>query len=84
MSDLSDVAKNIAAEMRQTNILAERTTQLAERTTQVAENTAKAIEEKNRLSQQAQLIALAQYLGRNEILETILQSIAPAPSSSSG
>jgi hypothetical protein len=84
MSDLSDVAKNIAAEMHQTNILAERTTQLAERTTQVAENTAKAIEEKNRLSQQAQLIALAQHLGRNEILETILQSIAPAPSSSSG
>ena len=57
MVDISNVAKSIAAEMKETNRLAQEAANLAK---------------------QSQLIAVAQHLGKNDILETILASFSSA------
>jgi hypothetical protein len=64
MIDIADVTKNIATEMKETNRL--------------SQETIDAVKEKNRLAKQSQLIALAQHLGKNEILEDLLASLGPA------
>ena len=73
MADISDVAKNIAAEMKETN-------RLAQESTDALKEKNRLVDEKNRLARQAQLIAVAQHLGKHEILENLLASF----SSSSG
>ena len=60
--DMSTVAITIADEMKETNRL--------------AQQTAHEMKEKNRLAKQSQLISLAQHLGKQEILEGILASLA--------
>ena len=61
ITDMGDVAKSIASEMKETNRLALET---------------------NKLAKQAQLIAIAQALGRQEILEDLLQKSYFGPSAS--
>jgi hypothetical protein len=60
--DMSNVAITIADEMKETNRL--------------AKETANEMKEKNRLAKQSQLITLAQHLGKHDILEGILASLA--------
>ena len=61
ITDMGDVAKSIASEMKETNRRALET---------------------NELAKQAQLIAIAQALGRQEILEDLLQKSYSGPSAS--
>ena len=69
ITDMSEVAKTIAAEMKETN-------RLAQESTKSAQDSAEALKEQNRLAKQAQYIGLAQHLGKNEILEQILATFA--------
>ena len=62
IAEMSSVAITIATEMKETNRL--------------AQETAKEMKEKNRLAKQSQLITLAQHLGKQELLEDILASLA--------
>ena len=62
IAEMSSVAITIADEMKETNRL--------------AQETAKEMKEKNRLAKQSQLITLAQHLGKQELLEDILASLA--------
>ena len=64
IADISCVAMTIADEMKETNRL--------------AQEQANELKEKNRLAKQSQLIALAQHLGKQEILEQMLASLASA------
>jgi hypothetical protein len=71
MTDMSGVAKSMAAEMKETNRLALESTEALKKKNELSE-------EKNRLAKQSQLIAIAQALGRPEILEEMLQSFSSA------
>jgi hypothetical protein len=71
MTDMSEVAKSMAAEMKETNRLALESTEALKKKNELSE-------EKNRLAKQSQLIAIAQALGRPEILEEMLQSFSSA------
>jgi tRNA uridine 5-carbamoylmethylation protein Kti12 len=71
ITDMSEVAKTIAAEMKETN-------RLAQESTKSAQDSAEALKEQNRLAKQAQYIGLAQHLGKNEILEQILATFSSA------
>ena len=71
MTDMSGVAKSMAVEMKETNRLALESTEALKKKNELSE-------EKNRLAKQSQLIAIAQALGRPEILEEMLQSFSSA------
>jgi hypothetical protein len=71
MTDMSGVAKSMAAEMKETNRLALESTEALKKKNELSE-------EKNCLAKQSQLIAIAQALGRPEILEEMLQSFSSA------
>lgn len=58
IDSISNTAKQIAAEMKETNRLAQESTN--------------EMKEKNRLTKQAQLISLAQHLGKTDILQKML------------
>jgi hypothetical protein len=76
LTDMGDVAKSIASEMKETN-------RLALESTQALKDKNRLSEEKNKLAKQSQLIAIAQALGRQEILEDLLlQSYPGGPSAS--
>lgn len=75
MTDMSGVAKSMAAEMKETNCLALESTEALKKKNELSK-------EKNRLAKQSQLIAIAQALGRPEILEEMLQSFSSASGSS--
>jgi hypothetical protein len=76
ISDISNVAENIPTEMHETNRIAQDSTNALVEKIQVANVTANAMIEQNRLARQSQLIAVAQHLGKQDILETILQSFS--------
>ena len=69
MADISDVAKNIAAEMKETK-------RLAQESMDALKEKNRLVDEKNRLAWQAQLIAVAQHLGKHKILEDLLASFS--------
>jgi K+/H+ antiporter YhaU regulatory subunit KhtT len=71
ITDMSDVAKTIAEAMNETNWL-------AQESAKSAQDSAAALIEQNRLAKQAQLIGLAQHLGKNDLLEQILASFSSA------
>ena len=75
LTDIGDVAKSIATEMKATNLLALEATQAMKDKNRLSE-------EKNRLAKQSQLIAIAQALGRQEILEDLLLQSHSGPSAS--
>jgi FtsZ-binding cell division protein ZapB len=62
IADISSVAMTIADEMKETNRL--------------AQEQANEMKEKNRLAKQSQIIALAQHLGKQEILEQMLATLS--------
>jgi hypothetical protein len=62
IADMSSVALNIADQLKETNRL--------------AQEQANELKEKNRLAKQSQLIALAQHLGKQDILEQMLASLS--------
>ena len=64
IANISSVATTIADEMKETNRL--------------AQEQAKEMKEKNRLAKQSQIIALAQHLGKQEILEQMLGTLSSA------
>ena len=84
ISDISNVAKNIATEMHETNRIAQDNTNALIEKIRVANVTANAMIEQNRLARQSQLIAVAQHLGKQDILETILQSFSSSDDSRPG
>ena len=71
ITDMSDVAKTIAEAMNETN-------RLAKESAKSAQDSAAALIKQNRLAKQAQLIGLAQHLGKNDLLEQILASFSSA------
>ena len=71
MTDMSGVAKSMAVEMKETNRLALELTEALKKKNELSE-------EKNRIAKQSQRIAIAQALGRPEILEEMLQSFTSA------
>jgi hypothetical protein len=76
LTDMGNVAKSIASEMKETN-------RLALESTLALKDKNRLSEEKNKLAKQSQLIAIAQALGRQEILEDLLlQSYSGGPSAS--
>ena len=65
LTDMGDVANSIASEMKETN-------RLALESAQAFKDKNRHNEEKNKLAKQSQLIAIAQALGQQEILEDLL------------
>jgi hypothetical protein len=76
MTDMSEVAKDIAAELKETNRVATESNRVAAESAEALKQKNRIGEEKNRLSKQSQMIAIASALGRQEILEGMLQSLA--------
>jgi uncharacterized protein with PIN domain len=68
MEDIANTAKSIAEEMKETNRLARETDKERKRIILA--------KQKSRLAQQSQLIALAVHLGKQEILEQMLENVA--------
>lgn len=85
--DVAAVGTTMAVEMKETNKIAKETVQEMKEQNGIAKEKNRLSEEKNRLAseadrtaKQSQLIQLAQHLGRNEILETILQNLSGSTS----
>lgn len=71
IAEMSTAAVALVGEMKETN-------RLAHESTKVAQETANEMKKKNQLAQQSQLIALAQHLGKRDILEQLLATLSGA------
>jgi hypothetical protein len=80
MAEIADVTKNISVEMKETNRLAQQSVDAVKETNRLAQESVDAVKQKNQLAKQSQIIAIAQHLGKDAMLEDLLASL----SSSSG
>jgi hypothetical protein len=80
MAGSADVTNNISVEMKVTNRLAQESVDAVEETNRLAQESVDAVKQKNQLAKQSQIIAIAQHLGKDAMLEDLLALL----SSSSG
>jgi hypothetical protein len=80
MAKIADVTKNISVEMKETNRLAQESVDAVKETNRLAQESVDAVKQKNQLAKQSQIIAIAQHLGKDAMLEDLLALL----SSSSG